>query len=465
MTTLSFHGGTGQVTGSCYLLQTGAGRVLLDCGLFQGNPETEKQNKRRFPFDPAEIDAVVLSHAHLDHSGRLPKLAKEGFRGKVYLTPGTFDLLELMLKDAAYLETKDTEWENKRRQRAGKKPVEPLYTADDVDGLLALRHTLPYGNTTEILPGVRLTFHDAGHILGSAVVEISIAEKGPRKTLVFSGDLGNSNSPLLPDPAILQRADVLLMESTYGDRNHKSLESTLDEFREALAAAYASSGNVIIPSFAVGRAQDLIYWLGKFQRQGALPQTQIFLDSPMAISASKIYAQHTGLFNKDDPAFLEIAPRGWRAWLAGLTYSESAEQSMGINQLHGGIIVIAGSGMCTGGRVRHHLKHNLWRREAHLVISGFQAEGTLGRKIVDGIDTVNILGVDVAVKATVHTLGGLSAHAGQQQLIEWAKRFSIQRPTLYLVHGEAGASEALKAKFHEQGWSAKIPTPGQTISI
>ncbi|MEN8259421.1 MAG: MBL fold metallo-hydrolase [Pseudomonadota bacterium] len=465
MAKLTFHGATGQVTGSCYLLQTEAGRVVLECGLFQGNPQTEKQNRRPFPFNPEEIDAVVLSHAHLDHSGRLPKLVKEGFRGKVYLTDATFDLLDLMLKDAAYLEIKDTEWENKRRQRAGKKRVEPLYTLEDVDRILALRHAVAYGDEIDVLPGLQLKFHDAGHILGSAIVEIVIPDKGHHKTLVFSGDLGNCNSPLLRDPAILERADVLLLESTYGDRNHKSLENTLDEFREALASAYQSGGNVIIPSFAVGRAQDLIYWLGKFQRQRALPQSQVFLDSPMAISASKIYARHTGLFNKDDPEFLEIAPQGWRAWLSGLIYSESAEQSMGINQLHGGAIIIAGSGMCTGGRVRHHLKYNLWRREAHLIISGFQAEGTLGRQIIDGAGMVKILGGDVAVKASVHTLGGLSAHAGQRQLLEWTKRFTVRRPRLYLVHGESGPMTALQSKFHERGWKANIPTPGESITI
>ncbi|MFA6053222.1 MAG: MBL fold metallo-hydrolase [Methylobacter sp.] len=466
MTSLTFFGATGQVTGSCYLLETDSSRILLDCGMFQGSRATEQQNEADFPFDPSSIDAVVLSHAHLDHCGRLPKLLKDGFKGPVLLTEASFPLLELMLMDAVHLQLRDTEWENKRLERAGKPLIEPLYTEADVKALLALRKPIAYGVETGILPDLSVSFHEAGHILGSAIVRLRIKDKDKTKTLVFSGDLGNPHSPLLRDPAILTEADVLLLESTYGDRDHKPLEDTLVELRGALAEAAASGGNVIIPSFAVGRTQDLIYWLGKIQRQGGLPQQQIYLDSPMAISASDIYAENTDLFNIDDPEFTKIAPGGWQAWLPGLIYSETAEDSMAVNRIAGGVIIIAGSGMCTGGRIRHHLKYNLWRRNAHIIIAGFQAEGTLGRAIVDGKKShLKILGAEVNVAAKVHTLGALSAHADQSQLLQWAGHFKEPKPRLYLIHGEKAATLSLQTCFKRTGWNANIPKVGEQITV
>ncbi len=466
MANLTFLGATGQVTGSCYLLETESTRILLDCGLFQGSRTTEKQNEADFPFNPADIDAVVLSHAHLDHCGRLPKLVKDGFKGSVFLTEASFSLLELMLMDAAHLQLRDTEWENKRRERAGKPLLEPLYTEADVKALLALRQPIAYGVETEILPKLSVSFHEAGHILGSSIVRLRINDEDKTKTLVFSGDLGNPNSPLLRDPTVLTEADVLLLESTYGDRDHKPLANTLDELREALAEASQSGGNVIIPAFAVGRTQDLIYWLGKIQRQGGLPQQQIYLDSPMAISASNIYAENTHLFNIDDPEFTRVAPGGWQAWLPGLIYSETAEESMAVNRIVGGVIIIAGSGMCTGGRIRHHLKYNLWRRNAHIIIAGFQAEGTLGRAIVDGKKTsLKILGAEINVAAKVHTLGALSAHADQSQLLQWAGHFKEPKPRLYLIHGEKAAALSLQTCFKRTGWNAHIPELGERIAI
>ncbi|MCX7085854.1 MAG: MBL fold metallo-hydrolase [Methylococcales bacterium] len=466
MTRLTFFGATGQVTGSCYLLEANSQRILLDCGLFQGSRENEKQNSTEFPFDPASIDAVVLSHAHLDHCGRLPKLLKEGFTGKLFLTEASFSLLELMLRDSVHLHLRDIEWENKRLERAGKELLVPLYDLDDVEALLKLRHPIAYYAEKEILPGVSVSFHEAGHILGSSIVRLRITESNENKTLVFSGDLGNPNSPLLRDPSVLTEADVLLLESTYGDRDHKPLENTLSELRDALSAAAQSGGNVIIPAFAVGRTQDLIYWLGKVQRLGWLPQTQIYLDSPMAISASEIYAANTRLFNIDDPEFTKIAPQGWHAWLKNLTYSETAEESMAVNRITGGAIIIAGSGMCNGGRIRHHLKYNLWRRNAHIIITGYQAEGTLGRMLVDGHKKyIKILGSEIKVEAKIHTLGALSAHADQTQLLKWAGNFKDPKPRLYLVHGEKAASLSLQTCFNRSGWEANIPVFGETISF
>lgn len=466
MSQLTFLGATGQVTGSCYLLETSNSRILLDCGLFQGSKSTELQNEIPFIFDPASIDAVVLSHAHLDHCGRLPKLVKEGFTGQVFLSEASFPLLELMLKDAAHLLLRDTEWENKRRERAGKPLLEPLYTLEDVEALLLLRQAIPYSDARQILPDIDVSFHEAGHILGSAIVQLHIQEQGRVKTLVFSGDLGNPNAPLLRDPAIIIKADILLLESTYGDRDHQPLDTTLKELRQTLHDAAQSGGNVIIPAFAVGRTQDLIYWLGKLQREGAVPQQYIYLDSPMAIGASQIYADHAHLFNIDDPEFTHVAPNGWQAWLSGLHYSETAEDSMAVNRITGGAIIIAGSGMCTGGRIRHHLKYNLWRRNAHIVITGFQAEGTLGRMLVDGKKTtIKILGSEVNVAAKIHTLGALSAHADQSQLLQWASHFEQPKPRLYLIHGEKNAALSLQTCFHRSGWNANIPKPGESITF
>lgn len=461
---LTFHGATRQVTGSCYLLETPGGRLLLDCGMFQGPPATTAQNRLDFPFDPAALDAVVISHAHIDHSGLLPKLVRAGYAGPIYLTAPTHDLLELLLKDAAHLEAKDTQWENKRRERAGKPLIEPLYTLEDVEKVLALRQSLSYSTMSEVLPGVRLKFHDAGHIIGAAIVELELAS-GPRsRTLVFSGDLGNRYSPLLRDPEKLRRADVLLLESTYGDRDHRSLPATLEEFRQALQAASRGGGNVLIPSFAVGRTQDILYWLGRFHRDGQLPQQKVFVDSPMAIEASEIYASHSSLFNRDDPEFNRAIRQGWQAWLPCLSYSRSTEDSMALNNVQGAII-IAGSGMCEGGRIRHHLKYNLWRQNTHVIISGFQPHGTLGRKLVDGVRRLSILGSEIAVRATIHTLGGFSAHAGQDELVQWALGMQPSDPRVYLVHGESEAMAALRQRLVSRHMRAAIPEYGMSITI
>ncbi len=466
MATLTFLGATGQVTGSCYLLETASSKVLLDCGLFQGGKQVEAQNLEDFAFIPRDIDAVVVSHAHLDHCGRLPKLVKEGFSGPVFVTSATFPLLELLLKDSAHLLLKDTEWENKRRERAGKSLLEPLYTAEDVEALLVLRQAVAYHHDTQITPDIGLRFYEAGHIIGSSIVQLTIQTTHGPKVLVFSGDLGNPTAPLLRDPEVISSADVLMLESTYGDRDHKPLLHTLDEFKAILKEANQSNGNVIIPAFAVGRTQDLIYWLGKLWRSGDLPQQQVYLDSPMAISASKIYAQFSSLFNLDDPEFTKIAPLGWQAWLPNLVFSETAEDSMALNRIAGGAIVIAGSGMCTGGRIRHHLKYNLWRHNAHIVIVGYQAEGTLGRMLVESkLSHLKILGSEVQLAAKIHTLGALSAHADQSQLLAWASQFKSPKPKLYLVHGERNAGRSLQTCFQRLGWQAQLPEPGDKILI
>lgn len=467
MALLNFLGAIRQVTGSCYLIESRDGaKVLLECGMRQGRREDEEDNSSGFPFNPAELSAVVISHAHIDHTGLLPKLVADGFRGPIFATEVTCDLMELMLLDSAHIQEKDAEWENKWRARQGKPAVKPLYTVADAERMLGQRQALNYGQPTEIAPGVELTYHEAGHILGSAIVELLVQDHHISRRLVFSGDLGNTCSPLMRAPAILKQADLVMLESTYGDRDHRCSDDTLEEFAEILQQAHRDGGNVLIPSFAVGRTQDLIYYLGQFYQQGRLPQQAVFLDSPMAIRANAIYSRHHEYFDPEQHQMLQKnGIKRIEDWLPILRCTPTPDESMAINRIKSGAIIIAGSGMCTGGRIVHHFKHNLWREECHLVFPGFQAKGTLGRSIVDGVDTVKVLHQRIAVKAKIHTLGGFSAHAGQSQLVDWVKNFD-HRPELYLVHGEFEKMQILQQRLREElHWEANIPEPGEQIAL
>ncbi|MCW9013133.1 MAG: MBL fold metallo-hydrolase [Gammaproteobacteria bacterium] len=466
MATLTFYGATEGVTGSNYLLTTDSASILLECGLFQGRSEEESANKEAFPFEISELDAVVLSHAHLDHSGRIPKLVAEGYNGPVYMTHPTAELLEIMLKDAASLQERDAEWESKHRRRAGKSDVEPLYTMQDVEVALDICEGFNYGQRHEIASGIEVCFRDAGHILGSSIVEIFINEQGKEKKLVFSGDLGNSNAALLRDPETVENADVLLLESTYGDRNHRPMDETLNEFESIIKEASENGGNIMIPSFAVGRTQEIIFRLGELYQKGELRHQVVYLDSPMAIAVTEVYHRYQNIFNNEDNRALQQGRRGsLHSFLPVLRYSTSTEESMALNKIEAGAIIIAGSGMCTGGRIRHHFKHNIWRRNAHVVIVGYQAIGTPGRALVDGAKTFRIGGDEIAVKAEIHTLGGFSAHASQSQLLDWVEHFKQPHPRLFLIHGEADAKAVLKGRLAQAGWSAEIPAPGESISF
>jgi len=466
MAKLTFFGAISGVTGSLYLLETGGKKFLLECGLIQGSYEEEQLNEKPFPFDPASIDAVILSHAHLDHSGRLPKLVSDGFKGPIYMTDPSFDLLEIMLKDAAFLSMRDAEWENKRRRRAGKDEIEPLYTIEDVERTLTLCQGLPYATPQQIQNGLQLRFFDAGHILGSAIVELTITEEGKSRRLVFSGDLGNSCAALLRDPVTVEQADALLMESTYGDRDHRPMDATLDEFRDIIIKATESGGNILIPAFAVGRTQEIIFRLGEFYQEGILNHQAVYLDSPMAIATTEVYHRYQHVFNYEDKAALRDArSTSLHTYLPVLRYSRTTEESIAINKITDGAIIIAGSGMCTGGRIKHHLKHNLWRRNAHVIIVGYQAIGTPGRALVDGAKRLRVAGEEVVVNATIHTLGGFSAHAGQQQLLDWISAFHNPKPHTYLIHGEPEAKKALQHKLHAMDIRVEIPALGQSIHI
>ncbi len=465
MATLTFHGATRQVTGSCYLLETAHSRVLIECGLFQGPPEVDRLNERPFPFTPGDIQAVVLSHAHLDHSGLLPRLQREGFSGKVYATTQALELLDIMLKDAAHIQEKDAEWENRRRERAGKELIAPLYTLPDAEAVLELGEPLVYGQKIRIANDIEICLRDAGHILGSAIVELWVDADGRQKKIVFSGDLGNAATPLLRDPEIVRSADVLLLESTYGDRDHRPLAETLKEFAAILAQAQHDGGNVLIPAFAIGRTQELIYHLGEFYHAGQLPQTKVFLDSPMAIAATEVHQRHLQVFSQEARAAIRKNGGNAKEFLPPLHFVRSVEESMSLNRITAGAIIIAGSGMCSGGRIRHHLKWNLWRKAAHVVIVGFQAQGTPGRALVDGAERLRLLGEDIVVRAHIHTLGGFSAHAGQSDLVKWAGHFQ-PHPQLYLVHGELDKMQALQARIKAvHGWEAQIPVEGQVIKF
>lgn len=464
MAKLTFYGATEGVTGSLYLLETGHSRILLECGLIQGSREQEQVNNKPFPFDIGKIDAVILSHAHLDHSGRIPKLVADGYAGPLYMTYPTSELLEILLKDAAFIEQRDTEWENIQRGRSGKQKILPLFTIEDVVDSLFLRKGIEYGHQIKICEDVEICFHDAGHILGSAIVEIFIRENDKEKKLVFSGDLGNGYAALLRDPEIITYSDILLLESTYGDRDHRSMDQTLLEFEEIVTNVSKRDGNILIPSFAVGRTQEIIFRLGELYQQGKLPQHVAYLDSPMAIAATEIYHRYQNIFSQEDRASLLRSETGsLHTFLPILQYSRTMEESMAINNVKKGAIIIAGSGMCTGGRIRHHFKHNLWRSNTHVIIVGFQVAGTPGRALVDGAKTFKIDKEEVSVNAKIHTLGGFSAHADQTQLLNWASNFNNYKPKLYLVHGETEAKIKLNDLFVNKGWSVNIPSVNDSV--
>jgi metallo-beta-lactamase family protein len=458
---LEFYGGAGEVTGSCHILTVGGRRVLLDCGMIQGGPAPDERNRAEFPFDASRVDAVILSHAHIDHCGRLPLLRRRGFRGPIYANPACRDLMRILLADSANMQERDAERDNRRRQKSGVRGVvEPLFTLEDALEVLQQVRAVRYGDAADVLPGVELTFRDAGHILGSASVWLTLREGGLVRRVVFSGDVGQYDSPILRDPEPGPAADLVLMESTYGDRLHRDRAATLEEFGAILRDAKRDGGNVLIPAFAVGRTQELLYELATHFDEWQLDEWRVYLDSPMAIEATAVYWKHGELFDQEAQEWLARA-RALPA-LPNLTLTRTADESMAINRITHGAIVIAGSGMCTGGRIVHHLKHNLARPECDLVFSGFQAQGTLGRAIVDGRDYVRIHGSPVKVAARVHTLGGFSAHGDQHDLMRWYGAIP-GRPPVWLVHGEPSAAAALRDALRGGGVRAEVAAPGVTL--
>ncbi len=460
---IEFFGATGEVTGSCHLVTVGNHKILLDCGLIQGRAKDEARNREPFPFDPRSIDAVVLSHAHIDHSGRLPLLVKAGFRGRIYTHRASRDLCRIMLKDSAFLYQKDVEWENRKRARKGLDMIDAMYTIEDARIAMKQFKGLVYQQKKRILPNVTLKLNDAGHILGSSIIELWLGDEGQQRKLVFSGDLGRSGMPILEDPEIISDADLVVMESTYGDRMHRSWDETKNEISEVLSIATNGSGNILIPAFSVGRTQEILYLFAKYYKQWKLDRWQIFLDSPLAIEATRIFMNHSDLFDADMQALFQQNKQ--QSILPNLHISRTTNQSMALNRVHSGAIIIAGSGMCSGGRIKQHLKHNIWRSNCHVIISGFQARGTLGRRLVDGAKRITLWGETVQVAASVHTIGGLSAHADQMGLKNWYGNFK-NRPPIVLVHGEEQAQECLSGILQtELNANVTIAKYGQKINL
>jgi len=442
---ISFHGADRGVTGSCHMIECGGTRLLVDCGLYQGGREIDEDNAEPFDFDAETIDVLLLTHAHLDHCGRLPLLAKRGFRGEIVTTAASRELARLVMLDAARLQEEEAERGARRhaRRRGGEDGPQPLYTVVDAMNVLdCFGRTAVYGRPLDIAPGMRATFLDAGHILGSASILLELEEGGERRRVVFSGDIGNAGRPLLEPPTPPPECDAVIMETTYGDRNHRAFEPSVEELYQAIEDTLRRGGNVIIPTFALERAQELLYYLHEaVVMNGRLPRSiQVFLDSPMAISATEIFRRHPECLSDEVAAmFRDRDPFS----VPGLHFTRETAESMAINRIRGGAVIMAGSGMATGGRVRHHLKHNLWRSEAGVVFVGYAAAGTLARLIIDGVSPVRIFGEEIPVKARVHTIGGFSAHADQAELVTWQRASAAKRT--FLVHGEEKSMQAFGA--------------------
>ena len=438
--------GGGEVTGSAYLVQTKSARVLVDSGMFQGGKRADTLNRAALPV--TALDAVVITHGHLDHTGRLPLLAKAGYTGPVFATQATIEMASLIVRDSAHIQTQDIERVNRKRERAGEPPLEPIYTPAQAEQIIERFKPVPYSQAVTVAPGIQAVWHEAGHMLGSASIQLIADDGGKKKCVVFSGDLGPKNAPILKDYDPFQRADMVFLESTYGDRDHQPLADTIEEFNGIVKQAVETRSKILVPTFAVTRAQLLMLLLSRMFRKKLVRPFPIFLDSPMAVAATQIYLHHEELF--DDEMMKYIAQKPVRDDLKTLKVCVTAEDSKKINDEPGPCLVMAGAGMCNAGRIVHHLKANLWKPETHVIIVGYQGDGSLGRQLVDGAKVVSILGEKIAVKAQIHTLGGFSAHAGQTDLLGWFSAIAACKPRVVLTHGENEPREILAQKIQQQ---------------
>lgn len=468
---LSFLGAAGEVTGSCTLVEVGDTRFLVDCGMFQGGPEARTKNLRAlsFGFDVREIDFVLLTHAHIDHSGLLPRLAMLGYKGPIYATPATVDLLEVLLPDSAHIQEKEAEWQLRQRHRRGQ--VErgipaPLYSVAQAFAALSLLRPVSYHQPINPVETVTVCFHDAGHILGSSWLEVTVIDEGQPRKLVFSGDLGMPNRPVLNDPEKpIPAADVLLIESTYGDRLHRSSAETEDEIVAAFERTRAAGGNLVIPAFAVGRTQEMLYTMADLVRRKRLHPLKVYVDSPMANAATRITLAHQELLDAETRELIDWQQK--HPEKMKIEFVADVERSKALNAIRSGAVIISASGMCEAGRIKYHLRENLSRSECSILITGFQAAGTLGRRLVDGARLVRIFGEQVPVRARIYTIGGLSAHADQAALLNWLSGFQQSPGRTFVVHGELGAStNFVKAIEDKLGWSnVAIPRPGESVTL
>ena len=436
---IKFCGASTGVTGSCHLLTSGEHKILLDCGQFQGGKAQDALNYEKFPFEPSEIECVVLSHAHIDHCGRLPLLTKRGFEGKIYCTDATADLLSVMLKDSAYIHEKETEWKNRKAERAGREQVEPLYTIEDAEKTLSLVSPILYDQQIAINPDMKIVFNDAGHILGSAITELWVTEDDKESKIVFSGDLGMEGRPILRDPTYIKKADYVIMETTYGNRIHKELGSGVEKLIEIIINTTRRGGNVVIPSFAVGRTQELIYELNRFydsnnEYRKELDKIFVYVDSPMATAATEIFRRNAQVFDEETREYILKGDNPLE--FKNLKFTRSSKESQDLNFNKEPKIIISASGMCEAGRIRHHLKHNLWNPKNSIVFVGYQGQGTLGRSLVEGVKMVTLFGEEIQVNAEIHNLEGFSGHADQNGLFAWLAHFEQRPKQIFLVHGE-----------------------------
>jgi metallo-beta-lactamase family protein len=456
-------GAAGCVTGSCFLLDNGR-KYLVDCGLFQGGKQMEALNRNEWGFDPREISALFLTHAHIDHSGRIPRLVKDGFKGKIYTTLPTAELCKILLLDSAHIQEMEAEWQTRKSRRRGYPDVQPLYTVADAEACLPRFQTIPRDESLTIDSELKICFRNAGHILGSSILEIWIGPQSDVHKVVFSGDLGPKGQLIVKDPHPIGAADSLFIESTYGNRNHKSFEASKRELIEAIRSSHRHGEKVLIPAFAVERTQEILYMLGEFFRDGLIPSMPVYLDSPLAIAATEIFRNMKEYY--DDEALAILANGDEPFHFPQLILSRSTQDSLAINEAKGPAIILAGNGMCTAGRIKHHLKHNIWRPGCSLVIVGFQAAGTLGRQLVEGAKSIRIFGEKVVVRAKVFTIGGFSAHADQSDLLEWMSHFENPAMRVYAIHGEQSVSAIFAKAVNERfGFESHAPLIGDTITL
>jgi metallo-beta-lactamase family protein len=463
---LSFMGAAKNVTGSRYLVESNGLRLLVDCGLYQER-ELRERNWDPFPSPPDSIDAVLLTHAHLDHCGLLPKLVREGFQGKIYCTPATSEIAQIVLMDSAHLQEEDAEYKRKRHEREGRRgpyPEIPLYTAADAEAVLPHFKSVKYEEPVQVADGAKAIFYDAGHILGSSAIQVKVSQNGEERTILFSGDLGRWDIPIIQDPTLVDQADYVLVESTYGDRLHKEESTINEELCEVIDATRKADGNIVIPSFAVERAQEVLYRLNELLMQNRIPHLPVFIDSPMAISVTEVFEHHPELF--DEEMMKLILQRRSPFDFPGLKMTRSVTESKAINDMKGPAIIIAGSGMCTGGRIKHHLVHNISRPESTILFVGYQARGTLGRHIVDGAEEVRILGQKHPVRANVAQIHGFSAHADRDELLRWLS--GLQKPPqhVFVIHGEPQAAKYFAGLLKEKkGWETSVPSYQEEVVL
>lgn len=461
---VTFCGAAGCVTGSCFLFETEGSRFIVDCGMFQGNKEIRNLNERDFLFNPADLDFALLTHAHIDHSGLIPKLVKNGFSNKIYATKATFELCRIMLPDSGHIQEMEVEWRNRKRARKGQPPVEPLYTSIEAINSLNYFQAVEYQEEIEPAPGVKVRFLDAGHILGSSIIEIYVNEAGTTTKIVCSGDLGQKNQPIIKDPTYVQNADYLLLESTYGNRSHEDSGEKVRLLKKIIIESIESGGNLIIPAFTVGRTQDLLYHIRNLLLKGEIPRVPVYIDSPMAVSVTEIYRNNPGYY--DEPTLQMLANNESPFEFSNLHFTRTVDESRRLNAIAKGAVIISASGMCEAGRILHHLKHNLWRPESHILFVGYQAEGTLGRRLLEGAKVVKIMGEEIGVRAQIHSIGGFSAHADQAGLLDWLAAFEKKPRGVFIVHGENSAQRELEALIRRKiGLEITIPAWGEQYEL